>query len=307
MNRLLVFPLGVALATLTACGGDNGGDQSAQAAEGPDPDNVVARVNGKPISGVALDAQIQAQSSRGQQGQSQQVQPQQALDQLIDLQLLSQQAEAAGMHEQPEIAAEIARQRSALLAQRMIRAEISDFEVSEEDLRAAYEERVSGDGGGTEFRASHILVESEQEATDIIAQLDEGAEFASLAREHSTGPTAERDGDLGWFQPDQMVAPFAEAIQALEPGNYTGEPVETQFGWHVIRLAETRQTEQPAFEDLEQDLRNQMVRQHIQDYLASLRDEAEVEINDSSLQGGSSQMPAAAQQQPAGGEDASQQ
>lgn len=301
MNRLLVVPLSAAVLTLAACGGTSDASQSGNAAQAPEPDKVVARVNGQPISAVALDAQIQAQSSRGQQAQ-----PAQALDQLVDLQLLAQKAEESGMHEQPEIAAEIARQRSALLAQRMIRAEVSDFEVSEDDLRAAYEERVDG-SGGTEFRASHILVENEEEATNIIAQLDDGAEFAQLAREHSTGPTAERDGDLGWFQPDQMVTPFAEAVQGLEPGDYTSDPVETQFGWHVIRLAETRESEQPAFEDMKQELRNQMVRQHIQDYLASLRDGADVEINDSSLEGDSSQMPAAAQQQPSGGGDPAQQ
>ncbi|MEX2577258.1 MAG: peptidylprolyl isomerase [Halofilum sp. (in: g-proteobacteria)] len=296
MNRLLVFPLGVALLTLAACGAESSG----QAAEAPDPDNVVAQVNGEPISAVALDAQIQALASRGGQGQAQSVQPAQALDQLVDLQLLSQKAEEAGLHEQPEIAAEIARQRSALLAQRMIRAEVSDFEVSEDDLRQAYREQTEN-SGGTEFRASHILLESEDEAADIISQLDDGAEFGELAREHSTGPTAERDGDLGWFQPDQMVAPFSEAVGELEPGDYSGEPVETQFGWHVIQLNETRDVEPPAFEEMEQQLRNEMVREHIQDYLASLRDDAEVEINDSSLQGDSSQLPAAADQQPANG------
>ncbi len=251
MNRLLVFPLGLALLTLGACGAES----SEQAAEAPDPDDVVARVNGEPISATALDAQIQALASRGGQGQGPSPHPAQALDQLVDLQLLAQKAEEMGMHEQPEIAAEIDRQRSALLAQRMVRAEISDFEPSEDDLRQAYREQTEN-SGGTEFKASHILLESQEEAADIIAQLNNGGEFAKLAREHSTGPTAERDGDLGWFKPNQMVAPFSEAVQELEPGTYTDEPVETQFGWHVIQLNETREVEPPAFEDMESQLRN---------------------------------------------------
>lgn len=286
MNRLLTLSLAAGLLALGGCSGD----PAANNAQAPDPDNVVARVNGDPISAVALDAQVQSLASRGQSPDRAR-----ALEQLIDLRLLTQQAEDSGLAAQPEIAAEVERQRAAILARHVIRAELSDFEPSEDELRQAYQERVEG-MGGTEYRASHILVKTREKAAELIAQLDEGADFGKLAEEHSTGPTASRQGDLGWFKPGQMVPPFAEAVQQLEPGSYTAEPVETQFGWHVIRLAETREAEKPAYEDLRSEIRNELASQHIQDYLASLREQAKVEISKPSLENASnSEMPAAAE------------
>lgn len=288
MNRLLTLSLAAGALALGACSGDPASN-NANNVQAPDPDNVVARVNGDPISAVALDAQIQSLASRGQSPDRAQ-----ALEQLIDLRLLTQKAEDSGLTTQPEIVAEVERQRAAILARHVIRAELSDFEPSEDDLRQAYQERVEG-MGGTEYRASHILVETEEEASELIAQLEEGTEFGKLAEEHSTGPTSSRQGNLGWFKPSQMVPPFAEAVQQLEPGGYTAEPVETQFGWHVIRLADTREAEKPAYEDLKSELRNELASQHIQDYLGSLREQAEVEVNDPSLENtDSAEMPAAA-------------
>lgn len=285
MNRSLTLSLVAGALALGACSGDPASNNT----QAPEPDDVVARVNGNPISAVALDAQIQSLASRGQSPDRGQ-----ALEQLIDLQLLTQQAEDSGLTQQPEIAAEVERQRAAILARHVIRAELSDFEPSEDDLRQAYQDRVEG-MGGAEFRASHILVETQEKAGELIAQLDEGAEFGALAEEHSTGPTASRQGDLGWFKPNQMVPPFAEAVQQLEPGDYTPEPVETQFGWHVIHLAETREAEKPAYEDMKSEIRNELASQHIQDYLGSLREQAEVEVSDSSLEDASNaEMPAAA-------------
>lgn len=287
MNRFLTLPLAAGLLALSACSGDAASNNAK--AQPQQPDEVVARVNGNPISAVALDAQIQSLASRGQSSDRGQ-----ALEQLIDLRLLTQQAEESGLTEQPEIAAEIERQRAAILARHVIRAELSDFEPSEDELRQAYQERVEG-AGGTEYRARHILVETQKKASELIAQLDEGAEFGALAAEHSTGPTASRQGDLGWFTPDQMVAPFAEAVQQLEAGEYTAEPVETEFGWHVIHLGDTREAEKPAYKDMKSELRNELASQHIQDYLSSLREQAEVEVNDPSLDDASSaEMPTAA-------------
>lgn len=258
---------------LVGCSGQGGPASS----KGPEPENVVARVNGEAIGAVALDAQVQAMSARGRP-----VERARALDNLIDLELLSAEAERRGLPEQPEIAAEIRRQRSALLAQRLVRAELSDLELSEDDLRQAYQERVQA-MEGREYRASHILLDERAQAQSIIEQLREGGDFKALAREHSTGPTADNGGDLGWFQADQMVAPFAEAVRALEPGAYTAEPVQTRFGWHVVLLQDVREVQKPAFEDIEGDLRNQLVSEHVQSYIQSLREEASIEITDEEL------------------------
>lgn len=275
IHRSLTAVLALGALALTACGGQSDAATEQETdASAPDAGNVVARVNGEAITAVDLQAQIQAMSQRGQQ-----VNQQQALQELIELELMSQKAESQGLPDQPEIAAAIDRQRSSLLAQHLIRSQLQDFEVGEDELRAAYEERTSGTEG-TEYKARHILLEEKEQAEDMIRQLDEGADFAELAENNSTGPTKSRGGDLGWFSAEQMVEPFMNEVKALEPGDYTGEPVETQYGWHVIQLDETRAAQKPAFEEMERELRNELVGQKIQEYVGSLRDDAEIEITD---------------------------
>ncbi|WP_070988861.1 peptidylprolyl isomerase [Halofilum ochraceum] len=275
IHRSLTAVLAVGALALTACGGESGASTDQQSASSaPDAENVVARVNGEALTAVDLQSQIQAMSQRGQG-----VNRDQALQELIELELMSQKAEAEGLPEQPEIAATIERQRASLLAQHLIRSQLQDFEVSEEELRAAYEERTA-DTQGTEYKARHILLEEKEQAEEMIQQLDDGAEFAELAKNNSTGPTKSRGGDLGWFSAEQMVEPFMNEVKALEPGNYTTEPVETQYGWHVIQLDETREAQKPGFEQMKRELRNELVGKKIQDYVGSLRDDAEIEITD---------------------------
>jgi peptidyl-prolyl cis-trans isomerase C len=283
IKRSITAVLALGALALTACGGGSGSSNDQQAeASAPDPENVVARVNGETLTAVDLQAQIQAMAQRGQN-----VDRDRALQELIELELLSQQAESEGLPDQPEIAASIERQRSNLLAQHLIRSQLQDFEASEDELRAAYEERTA-ETEGTEYKARHILLEKKEQAEDMIRQLDEGADFAELAEEHSTGPTGSRGGDLGWFSAEQMVEPFMNEVKALEPGNYTAEPVQTQYGWHVIQLDETREAQKPAFEQMKRELRNEVVGQKIQDYVASLRDEAEIEVTGNAADEGGS-------------------
>lgn len=270
-HTLVITSILAAALGLSAC--QQSGNDGNAGASAPDPDNVIARVNGKAIGETALDAQIQAMSARGQSiGRAQ------ALQELITVELLAQEAEKQGLPEQPEIAAELERRRASLLAQHLIRAELVNQDVSDEEVRARYDEEIASSEGGQEYRARHILVENEDEARNLIGELDEGAEFEALAREHSTGPSGEQGGDLGWFQTDQMVPPFGNAVEALEAGEYTSDPVETQFGWHVILLEETRSAEPPAFEDVRAQLRSQMTSERIRQFVADLRQQGEVEI-----------------------------
>ena len=294
INRPLTMLFAAGALALTASGGQS--ESATSSASAPDPENVVARVNGTAISEVQLDAQVQAMSQRGQA-----VERSRALDELIDLTLMAQKAESQGLPEQPEIAASIERQRATTLAQHLIRAQLSEFDVTEDKLRQAYQEKVSG-MNGTEYKARHILLEDEKTARSLIEQLGEGADFAALAKEHSTGPTASRGGDLGWFSTDQMVQPFADAVQALEPGSHSSEPVQTQFGWHVIRLEETRPVEKPAFDQMKQQLRNELIGQQIRTYLESLRSDAKVEIVAEDLQGNTDAASAADEMQDAAAE-----
>ncbi len=112
----------------------------------------------------------------------------------------------------------------------------------------------------------------------MIAELDSGANFAELAKSKSTGPTAKNGGDLGWFKPNQMVPPFAQAVSEMKKGSYTKKPVKTQFGWHVIKLEDERKLTPPKFEEVKEQIRSIKTNQKIQQYVIELRKKAKVDI-----------------------------
>ena len=126
-----------------------------------------------------------------------------------------------------------------------------------------------------DFKARHILVETQGEATDVIAQLDGGANFEELAKEKSTGPSGPNGGDLGWFSPNQMVAPFSNAVQQLEDGQYSPVPVQTQFGWHVILREDSRDSVPPTFDSVRDELQRQVQNEKFQAHLNTLRSEVQ--------------------------------
>lgn len=166
-------------------------------------------------------------------------------------------------------------ERRAVKASEVLLNVIGD-NVTEDDIQAAYTEQFADVEPATEYKAAHILVETEEKAKDIIAQLEDGADFAKLARENSTGPTGASGGDLGWFGPDTMVAPFFDAVSKLEPDGIS-EPVETQFGWHVIKLEKTRDSKAPALDEVRSEIETELRRVAFNAFIAER--EAETEIN----------------------------
>jgi peptidyl-prolyl cis-trans isomerase C len=194
----------------------------------------------------------------------------QARDQLVDIYLLSDQPRAQELKEEPRLKSQIELQTRAMLAQAVATDFITRNQATDEELRALYDEQLEGDPG-LEFKARHILVESQGEAVDIIAQLEDGADFAELAKEKSTGPSGPSGGDLGWFPPDRMVPEFSNAVQALNDGEYSKAPVQTQFGWHVILREESRESVPPPFESVRDALKQQVEGQKLQDYIEGLR------------------------------------
>jgi len=148
--------------------------------------------------------------------------------------------------------------------------------VSDADLKAAYEEQYGSVEPEQEYNASHILVETKEEADAIKAELDGGADFAALAREKSTGPSGPGGGSLGWFGKGMMVPAFETATIALKAGEIS-EPVQTQFGWHVILLGETRLKEAPAFEDVREELQTQVSQTRIQEQITGVAAAADVD------------------------------
>ena len=200
------------------------------------------------------------------------------LDQLISQTAIAQTVEG-DLSKEARIALE--NQRRAFLAGEAI-DRLAAERVTEDDIKAAYDAQYAEAGGQTEYNAQHILVETEDEAKAIRDELDGGADFAALAREKSTGPSGASGGDLGWFTADAMIAPFADAVAALSPGEIS-DPVETQFGWHVIRLNETRETQPPALGEVRADIAAQLRQEEVQTIIEEITAGAEISREDADI------------------------
>ena len=250
--------------------------EDERTAEEP-PGEVLATVNGRAILALALENIVRQLGAEGEAPDREQI-----LDELIDLELLTQEAEKLDLDRRPEIAAALQLQYTQTMANAYLAAIGDEMTFSDEELRAEYERQSAGIDR-EEYRASHILLESEEDARSVIEALDGGADFAELARERSTGPSAPRGGDLGYFGPGRMVPEFDAAARALEVGAYSKEPVQTQFGFHVIKVVDKRETQPPAFEQVEPQLR-QLVSQELEyETVRDARQEAEIEIRDPAL------------------------
>ncbi|WP_282604193.1 peptidylprolyl isomerase [Pelagibius sp. Alg239-R121] len=247
--------------------------QAQDSGAGDDP--VVARVGGEDI----LQSEVLALAQNlppQQQSQIALIFPQ-LIEQVIDLRLVGKAGRDAGLADDEEVRERVMRAESQIISQIYVLREI-EAQVTDEKIRAEYDKFVTENPPQKEIRARHILVEEEDQAKNLIVELDGGADFAALAGEHSTGPSGSQGGDLGFFGEGQMVPEFSEAAFAMEAGQHSKEPVKTQFGWHVIKVEESRLGEQPAFEDMEADLRSELSRGAYQDIVAKLREGAEIEI-----------------------------
>ena len=189
---------------------------------------------------------------------------------LTDIYLLSDQPRAQELKDSPRIQAQLELQSRAMLAQAVATDFMERNPATEEEMRALYGEQ-SSRAPAEEFKARHILVETQGEATAVIAELEAGANFEELARTKSTGPSGPSGGDLGWFPPDRMVPEFSQAVMVLADGEYTKTPVQTQFGWHVILREDSREAAPPPYDSVRDVLQQQVESQKLQAYLTSLR------------------------------------
>lgn len=201
-------------------------------------------------------------------------------NEFINLALTAQEAERRELTKRNDVKAGLELQKIKILSNVALQSIAQDIEITDEDLKAAYEtlkERVSG----AEYKARHILVKDEEKAKELIKQLDDGADFAKLATENSLGPTAKNGGQLpNWFNAQQMVKPFSDAVAAMTPGTYAKTPTQTDFGWHVIELQETRAQEPPTFEEAKPRLTAALQRQQVGLKLAEMRKDAKIDLND---------------------------
>ncbi len=233
--------------------------------------DVVATVNGTEIT---LGEMIVTRSQLPPQYQ--QLPPDVLFTGILD-QLIQQQLLADTLEEVPaRVDYALGNERRSLLAGEVVN-DLMQAEVSDEELQAAYDEAFGSAEATPEFNASHILVETEEEATKVLERLEADEDFAEIAKEVSTDPgSGANGGELGWFGPGMMVAPFETAVQELEAGEVTAEPVKTQFGFHIIKLNETRTQEPPALEEVQEELASQVRQQKVQDRLAELEGDAEI-------------------------------
>ncbi|EPX82353.1 peptidylprolyl isomerase [Salipiger mucosus] len=246
----------------------------AQAQDEMTADTVVATVNGQDIT-LGNMLVIRANLPEQYQQLGPDVLWEGILDQLVQQTVLSQSENA---EETTRVRVAIENERRALLAAEAISA-IAEDAVTEEAVQAAYDEQYAAGETGQEYNAAHILVETEEEARTLTEEARGGADFAELARENSTGPSGPNGGSLGWFGAGMMVPAFQEAVEGLEPGAIS-DPVQTQFGWHVIKLNETRQQEAPSLDEVRGEIEQQVQEQVVREYIDAQVGSAEVTRTD---------------------------
>lgn len=247
-------------------------------------DAVVARVNGDEITEAHLAAAAQEVGERLQQMASDAERRDYLLTLVIDMRILANAARNEGLGDVEGFDERVELATDRLLMQTLLERATAD--VSEEDLQAFYDDAVSraqDTGGGEELRARHILVATEDEAKAVVERVEGGEDFAEVAKTESTGPSGPNGGDLGYFGRGQMVPAFEEAAYALQPGEISA-PVQTQFGWHVIKVEDRREAEAtpsagavPPFDQVKEQIRPLVAQQAQQALMEDLRESAEIE------------------------------
>jgi peptidyl-prolyl cis-trans isomerase C len=252
---------------LAACGK---GQQPAAPAADKAATPPVAVVDGTPISREAYDDYLKG-LLRGKPATDLTAdEKNQVLDQLINTQLIAAQAEKDGLDKDPEVATRIALVRTQILAEAAAQKYVKNNEPTDPELHAAYDSATDK----TEYHASHILVPTKEKAEQLIKKLNKGAKFEDVAKAESTDNSKASGGDLGWFTLARMVKPFGDAVKGLKKGDITTEPVQTQYGWHIIKLEDTRDA---PFDQFKGQLTNGIMQKKVQAYIESLKKNAKIE------------------------------
>lgn len=243
----------------------------AMSEDAPAASTVVATVNGQDIT---LGHMIIARASLPEQFASM---PDDVLFTGI-LDQLTQQILLADAYTGPvpdDVRLSLENQERAMVAGQQVRDYLATA-ITEEALQKAYEERYANAEPGREYNASHILVDTEEQAQAVITELEAGADFAETAKTKSTGPSGPTGGALGWFGQGMMVAPFEEAVVALTKGEVSG-PVQTRFGWHVIKLNDTRLQDVPPLDTVREELESELQQSIVESYIKSLEEKAQID------------------------------
>jgi peptidyl-prolyl cis-trans isomerase C len=259
---------------LTACA--KGQQPAAPAATDTPAAAPVAIVNGTAIPRTDYDAFMKnilqgkpaADLTAEQKGQ--------VLDELITMQLVSAQAVKDGLDKDPDVAANLAILRMRVLSDSESQKYLKDKEPTDAELHAEYDSAI-GTMEKTEYHARHILVPTKEKAEQLIKKIKGGAKFEDVAKAESTDNSKTNGGDLGWFTTSRMVKPFGDAVKSLKKGEMTPEPVQTQYGWHIIQLEDTRDVAPPPFDQVKAQVQKGVVQKKLLAYVEELKKNAKIE------------------------------
>jgi peptidyl-prolyl cis-trans isomerase C len=255
---------------LAACGKGQQSATPTPAAAGKTAVPSVAVVNGTPITRGEFDDYLKS-LLRGKPATDVNAEEKnQVLDQMINMQLLATQAEKDGLDKDPDVATGLALARLQIMAQAAAQKYVKANQPSDADLHTQYDAATDK----TEYHAAHILVPTKEKAEQLIKKLKGGAKFEDVAKAESTDNSKASGGDLGWFTTAKMVKPFGDAVKGLKKGEFTPEPVQTQYGWHIIKLDDTRDA---PFDEMKPQLANGVIQKNFQAHIDELKKNAKIE------------------------------
>ena len=237
-------------------------------------DKSAALVNGVSIPQARIDLRVKAAAA---QGQPDSPELRKAIrDDMINIEVMTQEAVKAGLDKNAEVVQQVELARQQVLVGAFVQDYAKNHPIGEDQLKQEYD-KLKAKLGSKEYNTRHILVETEAEAKDIIAQLGKKAKFEKLAAKSKDAGSAAQGGSLGWAIPGNFVPEFANALLNLKKGEYTKEPVQSQFGWHVIKLDDTRDLKVPQFEEVKPQLQQRLQQQSIKKAIDELRAKAKIE------------------------------
>lgn len=238
-------------------------------------DKSAAMVNGISIPQSRIDLRVKAAAAQGQPDTPELRKA--VREDMINLEVVAQEAKKNGLDKNPEVIEQMELAKESVLVGAYVQDYAKSHPISEDQLKQEYD-KLKTTLGSKEYSVSHILVDTEDEAKAIIAQLGKKGKFDKIAKAKSKDAgSAEKGGSLGWAVPSNFVPPFANALLTLKKGTYTKEPVKTQFGWHVIKLDDERSLKVPSFEELKPQIEQRLQQKTIQDLITELRSKAKIE------------------------------
>lgn len=246
----------------------------ASAADAKADDKPAVIVNGVALPAAQAELLRQDRISRGQAPET--LNENAIREMLVSMEILAQEAVKKGIDKRPQVAATIELNRKDILGRMLLEDYLKGNPIKEDEMKAEYD-RVKAAAGSKEYHPRHILVPTEAEAKDILAKLAKKAKFEDLARKYSKDGSGKSGGDLGWLAPTNLVPDFSEAMVKLKKGETSKAPVQTQYGWHIIRLDDVREMKFPEYEQLKPRIATQLQQIQVRKYLAELRAAAKVE------------------------------